>query len=125
MHRRIALPKAAPVFRLARLRKQTLAAATQFHDFNFRLYFVGKTNDTFNEVSRRPDTDIEEFVSGAGREQLAQMRRMSTLDATYSRTPVFLDPVVAGTGAADDLLPHGGSANRKRRILDQEEEKDE
>jgi hypothetical protein len=138
---------AVPVFRLARLRRKTISAAAKFHDYNFRMYFVTKTNDVYNEMSKKSDADIQAFVKGEGKEMLAQIQRMSLLNAVYARTPVFLDPAIQSTvrrrvADADEeaqdaeegkskskidninesSLPHQGAANRKREMQPDEED---
>lgn len=77
---------------LATLRTKTLAASRVFGDYNFRNYFVQHTKDTFAAVEKKSAEEIAAFVKGEGRQNLAQMRRMATINKVYSKTPVFLDP---------------------------------
>jgi hypothetical protein len=101
-----------PVFRLAKLRSKTLKQASKFHDYNFRMYFLQKTIDTYNTVAKQPEDQIRAFCEGQGREQYLQMKRMSSLNAAYAKTPVFLDPafhssesLAAESKAAEKALP--------------------
>lgn len=134
------MPASATIFKLAKLRQRTLRQVSRFHDYNFRAYFAQRTVDRFNVVVRQPDDEARRFLAGEGVEQLRQMRRMAALNATYSKTPVFLDPAIqprvkpvavagldnlAMPGAAvssfESALPHQGPALSKMANEDPED----
>lgn len=125
----------SPVFRLATLRTKTLNRAAQFHDYNFRMYFMQKTVDTFNQMAKQPEDKIAEFCNGEGKQNYLQMTRMAGLNAAYAKTPVFLDPVIQTR--VDDLAAAASESKKgsssedlekdlpKRRAFSSEDGEDE
>jgi len=87
---------ANPVFRLAQLRSKTLKQAAKFHDYNFRMYFLQKTVDTYNNIAKKPEQEIRSFCETQGKDEYLQIKRMAALNAAYAKTPVFLDPKIHG-----------------------------
>ena len=97
----------SPVFRLATLRTKTLHQAAKFHDYNFRMYFMQKTVDTFNQLAKESDEKIAAFCENEGKQNYLQIKRMATLNAAYAKTPVFLDPIIQNR--VDDLASSSSS----------------
>eukprot|EP00758_Cryptobia_borreli_P013375 Tbor_TRINITY_DN5827_c3_g1::TRINITY_DN5827_c3_g1_i1::g.6451::m.6451 len=76
---------------IAALRNQTLKAAKQFKDYNYRVYFVNKTKNVFRDVESMPPDEIKSFINGEGKKNLNQMRRMSFVNMMYASVPVLAD----------------------------------
>eukprot|EP00672_Neobodo_designis_P022559 CAMPEP_0174828828 /NCGR_PEP_ID=MMETSP1114-20130205/1561_1 /TAXON_ID=312471 /ORGANISM="Neobodo designis, Strain CCAP 1951/1" /LENGTH=88 /DNA_ID=CAMNT_0016062555 /DNA_START=32 /DNA_END=298 /DNA_ORIENTATION=- len=77
---------------LRALRTQCLEAAERFSDYNFRTYFVKHTADTFDAVEAKGGDAVSAFLDKEGKERLAQLQRMSTVDQLYNHVPVIIDP---------------------------------
>ena len=118
----IKIAQANPVFRLAHLRAKTLKQAGKFHDYNFRIYFLAKTVDVYNAMAKQPEAKIAEFCAGEGKEQYLQMKRMSSLNSTYSRTPVFLDPQFSSATSQNPASVKSNEASLPRRAFASEED---
>jgi hypothetical protein len=78
---------------LRTLRTQCMEAAESFSDYNFRTYFTKHTADKFAAVEAKGDDAVAKFLDcGEGTAQLAQLKRMATVDQLHNHIPVVIDP---------------------------------